>query len=87
MAKGLTKGRTIGLQLPLDLDAHVRERAAQAGMSPGLWITKRLNAALRVEREVGVVNRDGSGRLLGRPSTDSIELRYGDGSSESIPTP
>jgi len=53
MSKQLTKGKTIGLQLPLDLDKHVRERAASAGLSPGLWITKRLNAVLRVERHVG----------------------------------
>jgi hypothetical protein len=52
MSQKVTKGRTIGLQLPLDLDAHVRERARLAGMSPGLWITHRLNHALRVERDV-----------------------------------
>jgi len=67
MSQKVTKGRTIGLQLPLDLDAHVRERARQAGMSPGLWITKRLNHALRVERDVPRVVGDSPGLPL-RPS-------------------
>jgi len=64
MSKQLTKGKTIGLQLPLDLDKHVRERAASAGLSPGLWITKRLNAVLRVERNVQGVGGFPAGQPL-----------------------
>jgi len=59
MSQKLTKGKTIGIQLPLDLDQHVRERARQAGMSPGFWITHRLNHSLRVERTVRVVGGSG----------------------------
>lgn len=72
MSQKVTKGRTIGLQLPLDLDAHVRERARQAGMSPGLWITRRLNHALRVEREVPRVVGGESGLPLRPSGPDSV---------------
>jgi hypothetical protein len=59
MAKALTRGKTIGVQLPLALDAAVRTLAASKGMSPGVyiadWITRSYAA-----RAHGEVNRPGS---------------------------
>ena len=38
MSRIRTKGRTIGVQLPLALDAEVRRIATKKGLSPGQWL-------------------------------------------------
>jgi hypothetical protein len=49
------KGRTIGLQLPLSVDAEVRRRAELAGVSPGVWIADRLTRSMGADATGGVV--------------------------------
>lgn len=47
MARPKTKGRTIGVQLPLALDAYVRNRARQLGVSPGIWLAHHARNTIR----------------------------------------
>jgi ribosomal protein L37AE/L43A len=42
MSKARSKGPTIGVQLSLNADAEVRRRAAERGVSPGLYLAAAL---------------------------------------------
>jgi hypothetical protein len=51
-----TKGETIGVQLPLAVDRWVRQQAAEAQVSSGLWLsrvaTDMFRASLSGRREL-----------------------------------
>ena len=46
MARLKTKGDTITLRLPLDIDARVRARATELGLEPGPYIAASIVASL-----------------------------------------
>ena len=49
MSKPKTKGRTIGVQLPLVTDAAIRAAARRAGTSPGIYIARLVTLHLRLK--------------------------------------
>ena len=49
MSKPKLKGNTIGVRLPLGLDAEVRERAAARGLSPGVYLSASIARSMSPE--------------------------------------
>ena len=42
VARRKTKGTTIGVQLPLDVDRRIRDAARAAGLTPGVYLADRI---------------------------------------------
>ena len=46
MSRQKTKGDMIGVRLPVDADAILRQRAEKAGMTPAEWLVDQLTRSL-----------------------------------------